>query len=146
MGIFPFVFDIAGYCRKWRPCIWIPIWKIAIEIIFDEYADWPHIAVSGLSNILAALGLFVVVSRSPSFLLFFTLLFFMFGVNNGWYYIGGMKDLAVGYFMWVASFFFMSVGFLCSSLKQRPNAAPGDALPAAPSGSIQPPVAPELAR
>lgn len=45
----------------------------------------------------------------------------MFGVNNGWYYIGGMEDLAVGYFMWVASFFFMSVGFLCASLKQRPN-------------------------
>ena len=95
--------------------------KYAIASIFDEYDGWPLIAVSGLSNILAALGLFVVVSRSPSFLLFFTLLFFMFGVNNGWYYIGGMKDLAVGYFMWVASFFLMSVGFLCSSLRQRSN-------------------------
>lgn len=49
--------------------------KYALEKMFDEYDGWPLIALSGLSNILAAFGLFVVVSRSPLFLLFFTLLF-----------------------------------------------------------------------
>lgn len=95
--------------------------QAAIENIFDDYEGWPFVSLSGLSNIVAALGLIAVVGRSSSFLISLSLLFFVFGVNNSWYYIGGMEDLSVGYFVWVASFFFTSGGLLCLSLKRRPN-------------------------
>jgi hypothetical protein len=109
--------------------------KLSIEMIFDDYDGWPLISMSGLGNILAAIGILIVISKHPAFLLFFMVLFLMFGLNNSWYYIGGMEDFAVGYFAWVASYFFMSAGYLSLAWRQRPNkSAQSDACFAGASG------------
>jgi hypothetical protein len=85
------------------------------------YKDkWPLVHISGISNILAILAIFVAIIKNKYLSTTFALLYILFGVNNFYYYSADLlNDLKVGYFIWVLSFFIIGIGLLHIQLKSK---------------------------
>ena len=93
---------------------------LAVESISGifETDKWPFVEISGIGNVMASLSIFSVFIKNRRLLIIIAVTFAFLGINNTVYYFRGLgSDFALGYYLWVISYFVLVSGCIAMANK-----------------------------